>query len=284
MSWERLSVHKQAGGMGFKSLKAFNHAMLGKQAWNFLTKPDALVTKLFKAKYFPRSDFLESSIGHNPSYVWRNIWSSKFVVKGGHHWNIGSGHNISFWDHNWLSDGTNINKPENLDPELSHITVADLIHLNVKQWDSGLIHGLIDEATADKILQTPLLEFVQNDKIVWKHEKNGLFTVKSAYRACINNDSNREQHHVNGNWQLIWQAKMPPKIKNFLWRVCRNCLPTRVRLHDRGVECPSNCVLCDAGNEDSLHLFFSCQNSILCWQQVGLTTTKKGYYSTLFLL
>jgi hypothetical protein len=29
-------------------------------------------------------------------------------------------------------------------------------------------------------------------------------------------------------------------------------------------------VLCDAGNEDSLHLFFSCQNSILCWQQVGL--------------
>jgi hypothetical protein len=62
MSWERLSVHKQAGGMSFKSLKAFNHAMLGKQAWNFLTKPDALVTKLFRAKYFPRSDFLDSSI------------------------------------------------------------------------------------------------------------------------------------------------------------------------------------------------------------------------------
>jgi hypothetical protein len=37
MLWERLSVHKQAGGMGFKSLKAFNHVMLGKQAWNFLT-------------------------------------------------------------------------------------------------------------------------------------------------------------------------------------------------------------------------------------------------------
>jgi hypothetical protein len=84
-SWERLSVHKQAGGMGFKSLKAFNHAMLGKQSWNLLTKPNALFTKLFKAKYFPRSDFHEASIGHNPSYVWRSIWSSKFMVKGGHH-------------------------------------------------------------------------------------------------------------------------------------------------------------------------------------------------------
>ncbi|GAU17355.1 hypothetical protein TSUD_232310 [Trifolium subterraneum] len=147
MSWERLSVHKQDGGMGFKSLGAFNHAMLGKQAWNLITKPDTLVAKLFKAKYFPHSDFLESSIGHNPSYVWRSIWSSKFVVK-------------------------------------------------------GLIRGLVNDDIADKILHTPLLESVQNDKITWQHEKNGLYTVKS--------------------------------------------------------------------DEDNNHLFFSCQNSINCWQQVGL--------------
>jgi hypothetical protein len=217
MSWERLSVHKQAGGMGFKSLKAFNHAMLGKQAWNFLTKPDALVTKLFKAKYFPRSDFLEASIGHNPSYVWRSIWSSKFVVKGGHHWSIGTGHNISAWDHNWLSDGTIMNKPENLDPNIALLTVANLLDQNAKEWDSDLIHGLVDETTAEKILQTPLLESVQTDKITWKHEKNGVYTVKSAYRACIDNDSNREQHHVDGRWQLIWQSKVPPKINFFFF-------------------------------------------------------------------
>jgi hypothetical protein len=32
LSWEKLSMHKTNGGMGFKDLTAFNLAMLGKQA------------------------------------------------------------------------------------------------------------------------------------------------------------------------------------------------------------------------------------------------------------
>jgi hypothetical protein len=69
LSWDKLCIHKNYGGMGFKSLKAFNFAMLGKQAWKMFTDPGALITRLFKAKYFPNCDFIDSSIGHNPSYV-----------------------------------------------------------------------------------------------------------------------------------------------------------------------------------------------------------------------
>jgi hypothetical protein len=60
LSWERLSMHKNAGGLGFKSITTFNYAMLGKQAWKLLTSPGNLITKLFKAKYFPKGDFLSS--------------------------------------------------------------------------------------------------------------------------------------------------------------------------------------------------------------------------------
>ncbi|MCH80360.1 replication protein A 70 kDa dna-binding subunit, partial [Trifolium medium] len=81
LSWDRLSVSKDYGGMGFKSLQAFNLALLGKQAWNLVTRPDNLITKLLKARYFPKCDFLEANIGHNPSYVWRSIWRSKFIVQ-----------------------------------------------------------------------------------------------------------------------------------------------------------------------------------------------------------
>lgn len=69
MAWEKLSVHKFFGGMGFKDLASFNAAMLGKQAWKLQTDVDSLVSRLFKARYFPRSDYLGASLGANPSYV-----------------------------------------------------------------------------------------------------------------------------------------------------------------------------------------------------------------------
>jgi len=55
------------------ALTTFNVAMLGKQGWRFQTDPSSLVSRLFKARYFPNSDFIGSNIGHNPSYVWRSI-------------------------------------------------------------------------------------------------------------------------------------------------------------------------------------------------------------------
>jgi hypothetical protein len=80
LSWDKLSMHKSVGGMGFKNLSAFNQAMLGKQGWRILTNPELLISKLYKAKYFPNCGFLESNIGHNPSFVWRSICNSKFII------------------------------------------------------------------------------------------------------------------------------------------------------------------------------------------------------------
>ena len=83
MSWERLSVHKSHGGMGFKDLYSFNLAMLGKQGWKFQTDPTSLVSRIFKARYFPNTDYLSASLGHNPSLVWRSIFQARPIVKGG---------------------------------------------------------------------------------------------------------------------------------------------------------------------------------------------------------
>jgi len=69
--------------MGFKDLSAFNLAMLGKQGWKFITEPDSLVARIFKARYFPSGSYLTTTVGHNHSYVWRNIMHARFIVRGG---------------------------------------------------------------------------------------------------------------------------------------------------------------------------------------------------------
>lgn len=69
MSWERLCVVKEDGGLGFKKLRSFNVAMLEKQAWRLVNNINPLVTQLMRACYFSNTDFLNTKIGANPSYV-----------------------------------------------------------------------------------------------------------------------------------------------------------------------------------------------------------------------
>jgi hypothetical protein len=47
-------------------------------------------------------------------------------------------------------------------------------------------------------------------------------------------------------------------------------LPTRVRLHDKEVSCPTNCAICGSDYEDLNHLLFECRFAIQVWNVVGV--------------
>lgn len=66
---------------------------------------------------------------------------------------------------------------------------------------------------------------------------------------------------------------MPPKVKKFIWRACRNYLPTRQRLKDKGVNCSLDCVLCESNIEDNFHLFFKCPSSCNIWSMSTMAAT-----------
>ena len=65
-----------------------------------------------------------------------------------------------------------------------------------------------------------------------------------------------------GYWQGIWRLKVPPKIKNLVWRICRDVVPTMRRLQDKGVQCPLSCVVCNGPEEDLNHICFNCPFSV----------------------
>ena len=68
-SWDKLSISNQEGGMGFRELSDFNLAMLAKQGWRMHRDHDSLLSKCFKARYFPRSTFLKAKVSLGCSYV-----------------------------------------------------------------------------------------------------------------------------------------------------------------------------------------------------------------------
>ena len=85
--------------MGFRVLKAFNLALLAKQGWRILKNPDSLVHKVFNAKYFAETTFMEAQMGKRPTYIWRSILSTGEVINMGSRWGIGNGSRVHIWNY-----------------------------------------------------------------------------------------------------------------------------------------------------------------------------------------
>ena len=57
----------------------------------------------------------------------------------------------------------------------------------------------------------------------------------------------------------------PPKIKNFLWRACRNVLPTKQALMRRKILEDLICERCKRVVRDSVHALWSCLELDVVW-------------------
>lgn len=102
VAWEKMCKSKENGGLGFLKVVDFNEAMLAKQGWRLLQNPELLATRVLKARYFPNSSFMDSSIGSRPSYIWRSIWGCKWVLEKGCIWVVGDGESINICKDPWV--------------------------------------------------------------------------------------------------------------------------------------------------------------------------------------
>ncbi|KAM6593604.1 hypothetical protein CsatA_001307 [Cannabis sativa] len=179
MSWDRLATPKEEGGMGFRHLHDFNLAMLPKQGWQLLCKPDSLAGRIYKAKYFPNSDFISSDLGHNPSFVCRSIWGAKDLVRLGVARVIGDGTSTKILGSPWLPSTSN-KYVSSTHPGLSTHTASSLFTPNMLCWDAGVVRDLFSPQEADLILNIPLSSTARPDCWSWTAEHNGKFTVKTT--------------------------------------------------------------------------------------------------------
>jgi len=157
--------------------------MLAKQIWRLHTNPDSLITRCYKAKYFPFIDVLQAPIGANPSYTWRSLHSSIPIILQGSCWRIGNGEKVNIWRDNWLplQNKFKLLTPAPPQPTISH--VKDLLDRDNLTWNKATLDNnfyLIDKL---QIEQLPLVNIHKDDELMWMYESNGHYMVKSGYRA-----------------------------------------------------------------------------------------------------
>ena len=262
--------------MGFKQLKKFNLALLAKQGWRLQSGRDSLLYRVFKARYFPNCDFVHAGMGTSPSFAWRSLMVAQEVVKKGARWQVGNGQDIRIWEDKWLpglSTHKVVSPPSILPP---NATVDILINAEDGTWNTVLLQQLFLHHEVNIILGIALSTNLPRDKLVWFPMKNGLFSMKSAYKIAMEMQEGAAMGTVSDDsnlrkfWKYIWQMNIPHKVHHFTWRSCRNILPTKDNLLRRKIVTDGYCEECYEDVESSGHLFWECSWARKIWGQSNL--------------
>ena len=63
-------------------------------------------------------------------------------------------------------------------------------------------------------------------------------------------------------------AKVASKVKLFVWLVVQRIIPTKARLHQKGIPSDNTCAVCGIQAETLKHIFFDCLVSRSIWDDV----------------
>lgn len=66
-------------------------------------------------------------------------------------------------------------------------------------------------------------------------------------------------------WKKIWRLELPGKVITFIWKVCREYIPTVVALVIKHVQVNIKCSWCLAKNEDATHILIDCSFARTIW-------------------
>ncbi|XP_019092333.1 PREDICTED: uncharacterized protein LOC109129144 [Camelina sativa] len=229
VSWNKLCLTKDQGGLGFKDIEVFNQALLAKQAWRLLHYPNSFFSLYLKSRYFPNDQFLDATLGARPSYAWRSILFGRELLVKGLRLCIGDGVSTSVWTGQWLQDGR-MRAPLMKNPLINlELKVQDLIDPVTKGWDSNSLQEHF--FPRDIVLIRKIKPVVSSsDYMCWQHNKSGEYSVSSGYwleAQAHNAETIQEatwQPSLNAIKDLIWDSHAPTKVKIFMWKAMSGAL------------------------------------------------------------
>ena len=103
----------------------------------------------------------------------------------------------------------------------------------MKEWRTEAIKDCIFDEQEQAIRAISLSKIGGKDRIVWPYTENGVYMVKIGYHVIKNeegwgmSDKSSSSHNENNEvWKSIWKMPVPNKVKNFMWKACKNILAT----------------------------------------------------------
>lgn len=272
ISWEKMCLPKELGGMGFKDMESFNQALLAKQAWRLIHMEDCLMSRVLKGKYFENSMPLDAQLGRRPSYAWRSILEGRELLKQGLKISVGNGSSLFVWSDPWLEDEDGICRPPLRRQRFfnANLKVSEVIDHHRRRWCRTCLQELFVPGDIRILIRNQPAIF-EKDTWIWRHSRDGIYSVKTGYEIALSRNKRELMRSQNARPSLnplkaqIWDILAPPELKVFIWKAVSEAIPVQDGLQDRGIKCDQTCQTCGMEGESINHVLFSCTFARQVW-------------------
>ena len=169
---------------------------------------------IVKFKYLQTDSVVSVKHKQSDSPMWSDLLKIKEIYLQGRKLKVNNGASTLVWRDTWLYNDPLCSRS----PDLFKLCDCDQKDIYVSQLISGLVPVSFCrwltlelsnewEKIMEDIFEINLVD--EKDKVVWKLESNGTFSVKSTYNALTSSEGGLSH-------KCIWKGKIPPKIKIFL--------------------------------------------------------------------
>jgi hypothetical protein len=160
------------------------------------------------------------------SSVWNDLLKVKQLYLKGRVMIVGNGKRIDFWEYPWCGMVALKDKFRELYDICidQNKSVAEMTQrgwrMNFRRWlnenQQNQLRQLRDMLAACALS-------TENDMVKWIWEKSGTFSVKSMYNHLFSLEGSNPK-------KKLWKAKLPMKIKIFMWLIDANAILTKDNL------------------------------------------------------
>lgn len=289
VSWEKICLHKNLGGLGVPDIKKKNVSLLAKWWHRFSTESNALWKRVIVEKYYCNysslSPFLHET--NRVSKCWKDIVCigdfQVFSTQGAKirdcfKWILGNGALIRFWHDSWAADiplkilfprvfALSVNKDATVSNMGSYTSSSiQSWSWNIETFSAPRGRTLFEFQELSRLISNRSPSF-QDDAFTWSVGHDPRFTTAALYDLLSPSLAVLPTDIID----LIWLKWSPPRVKIFIWKMAHNALPVNWNLLCRGIiprDFDPMCSLCNSDLETQDHIFLQCPKVILLWRKI----------------
>ncbi|CAL1402102.1 unnamed protein product [Linum trigynum] len=277
VGWEKMILPKSQGGVGLRSVRNANLAMLAKSGWRLLKEKDMLWTQVIRDKYCRNKENLDlfRSV-QGSSFTWKSFTKASSLLKEGCAWNIKNGNTTKFWNDSWILQEPLKNLVVGEIPSSrTEEVVADMV-TEEGEWRIDLFEDLLPQRIQQKIVGVAVDKLSsEEDTLFWCLSSTGRFTAKTAYQHLLPQEPDPDANF----WKIIWSLPVPERIRCFMWLVCLGRIATNALLFSRRIVAAPYCPRCNGQVESILHILRDCPPAAYFWIRQVPSSRQQAFFS-----